>query len=44
MHPQPNGLRVLLVEDNALSRKLLKAMMLKTGAVVDTANNGRRVL
>ncbi|MCA9807103.1 MAG: response regulator, partial [Cyanobacteria bacterium HKST-UBA06] len=44
LYPQPNGLRVLLVEDNALSRKLLKAMMLKTGAVVDTANNGRRAL
>jgi len=40
----PNGLRILLAEDNALNRELTVSILSKRGHVVTTAINGRLAL
>lgn len=39
-----NSLNVLLVEDNLVNQTVLKAMLIKAGAVVTTASGGREAL
>lgn len=39
-----NSLRVLLAEDNIVNQKLLKAMLAKTGIIVEVAANGKEAL
>jgi signal transduction histidine kinase/DNA-binding response OmpR family regulator len=38
------GRRILLVEDNATNRQIAKIILAKTGAKVDTANDGREAV
>jgi signal transduction histidine kinase/CheY-like chemotaxis protein/HPt (histidine-containing phosphotransfer) domain-containing protein len=45
LHPQPlRGLRVLLVEDNPVNRQLARELLVRAGAVVQSAENGREAI
>jgi two-component system, sensor histidine kinase and response regulator len=43
-HRAPANRRVLIVEDNAVNRKVSRRMVEKLGLIVDTANDGREAL
>jgi len=43
-HVRPSGLRVLVAEDNAASRRVVLSILERTGARVDLVRNGREAV
>ena len=43
-YPDLNGKRILLAEDNLVNREIAKEILSVTGAVIDTAENGREAV